>query len=115
MKPNTKLLVAPIQGVGREHLLSVEKLFPVLAVYREKSVAEALIVWVDVHHAGGVGHTAVVFSRNDEVIRGLSRHSARNLADHCRNESARSARRQKDSGTICLREGLSDRESILGS
>ena len=69
VKPNTKLLIAPIQGVGREYPLSVEKLFPVLAVYRAKSVDEALNVCVDVNHAGGLGHTAVVFSRNDEVIR----------------------------------------------
>ena len=54
---------------GREHPLSVEKLFPVLAVYRAKSVDEALKVCVDVNHAGGLGHTAVIFSRNDEVIR----------------------------------------------
>ena len=69
VKPNTKLLIAPIQGVGREDPLSVEKLFPVLAVYRAKSVDEALKVCVDVNHAGGLGHTAVIFSRNDEVIR----------------------------------------------
>src|SRR5246500_589724 len=69
VKPNTKLLIAPIQGVGREHPLSAEKLFPVLAVYRAKSVDEALKVCVDVNHAGGIGHTAVVFSRNEEVIR----------------------------------------------
>ena len=69
VKPNTKLLIAPIQGVGREYPLSAEKLFPVLAVYRAKSVDEALKVCVDVNHAGGIGHTAVVFSRNDEVIR----------------------------------------------
>src|SRR5579859_5304696 len=37
VKPGTKLLIAPIQGVGRDHPLSVEKLFPVLAVYRAKS------------------------------------------------------------------------------
>jgi len=69
VKPNTKLLIAPIQGVGRDHPLSVEKLFPLLAVYRAKSVDEALKVCVDVNHAGGVGHTAVVFSRNEEVVR----------------------------------------------
>src|SRR5271167_4341003 len=69
VKPNTKLLIAPILGVGREYPLSVEKLFPVLAVYRAKSVDEALKVCVDVNHAGGLGHTAVVFSRNEEVIR----------------------------------------------
>jgi acetaldehyde dehydrogenase / alcohol dehydrogenase len=69
VKPNTKLLIAPIQGVGREHPLSVEKLFPLLSVYRAKSVEEALKVCVDVNHAGGLGHTAVIFSRNDEIIR----------------------------------------------
>jgi acetaldehyde dehydrogenase/alcohol dehydrogenase len=69
VKPNTKLLIAPIQGVGREHPLSVEKLFPVLAVYRAKSVDEALKVCVAVNHAGGLGHTAVIFSHNHEVIR----------------------------------------------
>ena len=68
VKPGTKLLIAPIQGVGREHPLSVEKLFPVLAVYRAKSVDEALKICIDVNHAGGLGHTAVIFSRNDEVI-----------------------------------------------
>jgi len=40
VKSSTKLLIAPIQGVGREHPLSVEKLFPVLAVYRAKSVGQ---------------------------------------------------------------------------
>jgi acetaldehyde dehydrogenase/alcohol dehydrogenase len=69
VKPDTKLLIAPIQGVGRDHPLSVEKLFPVLAVYRAKTVAEALKVCIDVNHAGGLGHTAVIFSRNEEIIR----------------------------------------------
>lgn len=69
VKPDTKLIVAPIRGVGREHPLSVEKLFPVLAVYRAKTADEALRTCVDVNHAGGLGHTAVIFSRNDEVIR----------------------------------------------
>jgi acetaldehyde dehydrogenase / alcohol dehydrogenase len=72
VKPKTKLLIAPIQGVGREHPLSAEKLFPVLAVYRAKSVDEALKVCVDVNHAGGLGHTAVVFSNNDKVIQKFS-------------------------------------------
>src|SRR5579863_3332813 len=69
VKPDTKLLIAPIQGVGRKYPLSVEKLFPVLAVYRAKSVDAALKICVDVNHAGGLGHTAVIFSRNDEIIR----------------------------------------------
>ena len=69
VKPDTKLLIAQIKGVGREHPLSVEKLFPLLAVYRAKSTEEALKVCIDVNHAGGLGHTAVIFSRNDQIIR----------------------------------------------
>lgn len=65
----TKLLIAPIHGVGREHPLSMEKLFPVLAVYRAKSLEEALNTCVAVNRLGGVGHTAVIFSRNEEVTR----------------------------------------------
>ena len=65
----TKLLLATIGGVGRAHPLSVEKLFPVLAVYRAKSRDEALKVCLDVNHAGGLGHTAVIFSRNEAAIR----------------------------------------------
>lgn len=68
VKPKTKLLIAPIQGVGRDHPLSAEKLCPVLSVYRAKSVDEALRICVDVNHAGGLGHTAVIFSRNDQII-----------------------------------------------
>ena len=72
VKPGTKLLVAPVGGVGHGHPLSVEKLFPVLAVYRAKSVDDALRVCVDVNHAGGLGHTAVIFSNNDKIIRSFS-------------------------------------------
>src|ERR1039457_5097643 len=72
VKPDTKLLIAPIRGVGPEHPLSVEKLFPVLSVYRATSVDEALRVCVDVNHLGGLGHTAVIFSRNDEIIQKFS-------------------------------------------
>jgi acetaldehyde dehydrogenase/alcohol dehydrogenase len=41
----------------------------VLSVYRAKSADEALKVCLDVNHAGGLGHTAVIFSRNDTIIR----------------------------------------------
>ena len=69
VKPQTKLLIAPIEGVGKAYPLSVEKLFPVLAVCRAHSVDEALKLCYDVNQAGGVGHTAVIFSRNDETVR----------------------------------------------
>jgi acetaldehyde dehydrogenase/alcohol dehydrogenase len=66
--PHTKLLIAPIRGVGRDHPLSAEKLFPVLSVIRARSTQEALRLCTDVIHNGGTGHTAVVFSDDDEVI-----------------------------------------------
>ncbi|HEY1340358.1 MAG TPA: aldehyde dehydrogenase family protein, partial [Bryobacteraceae bacterium] len=69
VKPETKLLIAPIGGVGPHHPLSAEKLCPVLSVYRAHSVDEALRVCVDINHAWGLGHTAVIFSRHDEIIR----------------------------------------------
>lgn len=72
VKPETKLLIAPIGGVGRDHPLSVEKLFPVLAVYRAISPEEALNVCVEVNRLGGLGHTAVVFSHNEDIIRKFS-------------------------------------------
>ncbi|ABF39384.1 acetaldehyde dehydrogenase / alcohol dehydrogenase AdhE [Candidatus Koribacter versatilis Ellin345] len=68
VQPKTKLIIAPIKGVGPNHPLSVEKLFPVLAVYRAHSTEEALDVCVAVNRAGGLGHTAVIFSRNDDII-----------------------------------------------
>ncbi|HBY58918.1 MAG TPA: bifunctional acetaldehyde-CoA/alcohol dehydrogenase [Solibacterales bacterium] len=68
VKPATKLLVAPIHGVGRGHPLSAEKLFPVLSVYRAASTEEALEVCSKVNHFGGLGHTAVIFSNRDEII-----------------------------------------------
>ena len=43
-----------------------------LSVYRAMSVDEALRVCIDVNHAGGLGHTAVIFSRNDEIIQKFS-------------------------------------------
>ena len=69
VRPHTKLLIAPIHGVGRGHPLSVEKLCPVLSVYRAHSSKEALKVCVDVNHAGGIGHTAVIFSQDDAIVR----------------------------------------------
>ncbi len=40
-----------------------------LSVFRAFSADEALKVCVDVNHAGGLGHTAVIFSHNEEIIR----------------------------------------------
>lgn len=69
VNPDTKLLITPIRGVGPQHPLSVEKLFPVLSVYRARSGDEAMKICIDVNQLGGIGHTAVVFSSSEPVIR----------------------------------------------
>ncbi len=66
-------MIAPILGVGpRATRYRSKSSFPVLSVYRANSTDEALRVCIDVNHAGGLGHTAVIFSRNDEIVRKFS-------------------------------------------
>ncbi len=69
VESGTKLLIAPIRGVGRDYPLSAEKLFPVLSVIPARSTQAALKLCIDVIENGGTGHTAVVFSDDDDVIR----------------------------------------------
>jgi acetaldehyde dehydrogenase/alcohol dehydrogenase len=66
--PSTKLLLAPLQGVGRAHPLSCEKLFPVLGIVAADSEAEAINAALDVLYFGGVGHTASIFCAEPAVI-----------------------------------------------
>jgi acetaldehyde dehydrogenase (acetylating) len=67
--PDTSILVVEIQGVGREHPLSAEKLSPVLSVYFVKDFEEAVKACVAVLNFGGRGHTCVIYSKNDQRIR----------------------------------------------
>ncbi len=67
--PGTRVLVAPLAGVGREHPLSAEKLSPVLALYFVKDFEEGLRLCESLLRFGGLGHTAAVHSRDDARIR----------------------------------------------
>ena len=68
VKPETKLLLAPLQGVGPRHPLSCEKLFPVLGILPVDSEDEAINSAMDVLYFGGVGHTASIFAEEQSVI-----------------------------------------------
>jgi acetaldehyde dehydrogenase (acetylating) len=70
--PETRVLVAPLAGVGRDHPLSIEKLSPVLAFYVVKDRHEARERCLQLLRYGGSGHTLGVHSRDDEVIRELA-------------------------------------------
>lgn len=65
---NTKILVAEIEGVGTKYPLSAEKLSPVLACYKVKTAAEGIERAAEVVAFGGMGHSSVIHSTNEEVI-----------------------------------------------
>ncbi len=67
--PDTSILVAELAGVGKEHPLSVEKLSPVLAVRFVRDFEEALQTCEAVLRFGGMGHTCVIWSKDEERIR----------------------------------------------
>ncbi|MBR2578519.1 MAG: aldehyde dehydrogenase family protein, partial [Clostridia bacterium] len=65
---DTKILIVRLEGVGREYPLSVEKLSPVLSYYKVGSTEEAFNICKSVINFGGLGHTAVVHSKDRSVI-----------------------------------------------
>jgi acyl-CoA reductase-like NAD-dependent aldehyde dehydrogenase len=66
--PDTSILVVEIQGVGREHPLSAEKLSPVLSVYFVRDFEESVKACTAILNFGGRGHTCVIYSKNDQRI-----------------------------------------------
>jgi len=60
--PDTKVLLAECAEVGPSEPYSMEKLSPVLAVYRSPGFAEALDTCAALIEYGGAGHTAVLYT-----------------------------------------------------
>jgi acetaldehyde dehydrogenase (acetylating) len=67
--PDTRVLVAPLSGVGRDFPLSIEKLCTVLAFYVVKDWHEGCERVLQLLRFGGTGHTMAIHSRDDAVIR----------------------------------------------
>lgn len=65
----TRVLVAPLSGVGRDYPLSIEKLSPILAFYVEKDWEAACDRCIELLNYGGLGHTLAIHSKNDRIIR----------------------------------------------
>ncbi|MEZ4491445.1 MAG: bifunctional acetaldehyde-CoA/alcohol dehydrogenase [Cyanobacteriota/Melainabacteria group bacterium] len=63
----TKIILCPMKGDIRHHKLAVEKLMPVLGYVIVDSVNEGINRALDINYAGGTGHTAGVFSEDDDV------------------------------------------------
>jgi acetaldehyde dehydrogenase (acetylating) len=64
----TRVLIAPLDGVGRDYPLSIEKLCPVLSYYVVKDWREGCERCKQILRYGGMGHTMSIHSQNDEVI-----------------------------------------------
>ena len=65
---DAKILVAELEGVGYDYPLSKEKLSPVLACYKVKGYKEGIEKCVEMTEFGGLGHSAVIHSNNDDII-----------------------------------------------
>lgn len=65
----TRIICAELKGVGRDHPLSAEKLCPVLAFYMVEDWEAGCRKCIELLNYGGVGHTMVIHSHNDRVIR----------------------------------------------
>ena len=68
----TKVLVLQENGVGIEYPFSKEKLSPVLAYYIVDSSDEGIELAEKLIEFGGLGHSAVIHSEDDETIRKFS-------------------------------------------
>lgn len=69
----TILLVARLNGVGRDHPLSGEILAPILTFYVEDDFENAIRRCSEITLYGGTGHSAVIYSNTDERIEFFSR------------------------------------------
>lgn len=70
---DTKVLVAPLDGVGPAYPLSMEKLSPILACYQVAGYREGIERCEEIVGFGGLGHSAVLHSENKDVIDFFSR------------------------------------------
>ncbi len=68
----TKVLVLEENGVGVEYPFSKEKLSPVLAYYTVDSADEGISLAEKLIEFGGLGHSAVIHSEDDETIKKFS-------------------------------------------
>ncbi len=64
----TKILLAELSGVGKEHLLSVEILAPILAFYTAKDYHSAIKLCIDLNYLGGIGHSAGIYANDDKRV-----------------------------------------------
>lgn len=69
----TRILICEPGGIGSDYPLSREKLSPILSMFIVDSTEDGIKACENMIAFGGLGHSAVLHSTNDEVIREFSR------------------------------------------
>ncbi|MEI6574711.1 MAG: aldehyde dehydrogenase family protein [Bacteroidota bacterium] len=64
----TRILIAKLEGIGKEFPLSAEVLAPILAFYSAKDYNAAINMCIDLNYLGGIGHTACIYSNDEQRI-----------------------------------------------
>jgi acetaldehyde dehydrogenase (acetylating) len=64
----TRVLLAVLEGVGRDYPLSIEKLAPVLSYYVVNDWRDGCERCIQILRYGGMGHSMSIHSRNEQVI-----------------------------------------------
>lgn len=65
----TRVLIANLDGVGREFPLSGEKLSPILAFYSAANLAAGIELCARLLQYGGLGHTASIHSQSEAAVK----------------------------------------------
>jgi acetaldehyde dehydrogenase (acetylating) len=66
---DTSIICCEVEGVGKHHPLSAEKLSPVLSLYFVADFNAAMDICWALLKFGGLGHTAAIYAKNDARIR----------------------------------------------
>jgi acetaldehyde dehydrogenase (acetylating) len=71
---STRVLIAPLGGVGKKFPLSIEKLSPVLSFYVVRDWREGCERCIEVLNFGGLGHTLALHCNDEAIIREFALH-----------------------------------------
>ena len=64
----TKILIARLNGVGKDYPLSHEVLAPILAFYSARDYNAAVNYCIDLNYLGGIGHSACIYANDQKRI-----------------------------------------------
>lgn len=87
---NTKILIVPLDGVGINNPISVEKLSPVLSYYKVSGPKEGFELCRKILEFGGEGHTAVLHTKDKKLEEnfGIKMHAGRIIVNSPSSQAA---------------------------